>query len=446
MPKPHYLDDNVEERSSKKPRFDARNPSTLAPEQPDEDAILDLDEIGKGGLQSKRNAVRLEGYESDSSNENFDARADAKAREAKKTADRDKAGDEEDNDMFADLEEEQFNDADEDEDLAREGKKRKKEVHFMDDGDIQGQINSSKSGGHVPADFSLNNKQSQKEPEEPSSEDDSGAEEERDRIHDGMDEELGAGSKKSHAPRLDAFNMREEAEEGRFDEAGNFVRNAVDPSTAHDSWLAGTSKAEMRKAKAAADKREQDRRDRAVADDAIPLEETLTALISRMMPHETVLETLQRFGASKQKKHPKWQKNKRSKGMQMDIDPEKHSAIEEEMARKKDVEAITAAADRLLTLGQIDIYDQERAMLQRRYQRETGTEWSDGSKAAEEASGEMAAQWEYRWSDGRDGGDAHGPYDEPTMSAWSEAGYFGDGVEYRKVGRKSWTATPDFGT
>ncbi|KAG9823125.1 hypothetical protein KCU68_g16404, partial [Aureobasidium melanogenum] len=64
---------------SKKPRFDHRNPSTLAPDAPEEDAILELDEIGKGGLQTKRNAVKLDGYESDSSDDNFDVRADEKA-------------------------------------------------------------------------------------------------------------------------------------------------------------------------------------------------------------------------------------------------------------------------------------------------------------------------------------------------------------------------------
>jgi CD2 antigen cytoplasmic tail-binding protein 2 len=42
--------------------------------------------------------------------------------------------------------------------------------------------------------------------------------------------------------------------------------------------------------------------------------------------------------------------------------------------------------------------------------------------------------WEFRWSDARDGGDAHGPYDGAMMESWKHAGYFGDGVEFRKVG------------
>ncbi len=57
-----------------------------------------------------------------------------------------------------------------------------------------------------------------------------------------VDEEVGAGGLKRNAPKVDAFNMKAEQEEGRFDEAGNFVRKATDPDAKHDSWLEGVSK------------------------------------------------------------------------------------------------------------------------------------------------------------------------------------------------------------
>ncbi|KAK6406552.1 hypothetical protein LTR95_018649, partial [Oleoguttula sp. CCFEE 5521] len=102
---------------SKKPRFDARNPSTLAADAPEEDLILDADVIGKPGLQTKRNAVRIEGYESDSDNDNFDARAAERERATGKGK-KGKSQDEEEADMFADLEEEvEGGDGDEDEEL-----------------------------------------------------------------------------------------------------------------------------------------------------------------------------------------------------------------------------------------------------------------------------------------------------------------------------------------
>ena len=51
---------------SKKPKFDVRNPSALAPDAPEEDAVLDADVIGSSGPGMKRGAVNLDGYDSDS--------------------------------------------------------------------------------------------------------------------------------------------------------------------------------------------------------------------------------------------------------------------------------------------------------------------------------------------------------------------------------------------
>ncbi len=144
----HHLDDGP---TAKKPRFDVRNPSALAPDAPEEDAILEADEIGKRGQQTKRNAVNIDGYESDSSNEGFDARADARAKEAEKQGKKDaKSKDEEDNDMFADLAED-LKDGDEDEELAGEGKKQRKNVRFLETDEIEGQVAGSKGGGGMLA-------------------------------------------------------------------------------------------------------------------------------------------------------------------------------------------------------------------------------------------------------------------------------------------------------
>lgn len=426
--------------SSKRARFDARNPSTLAADAPDEDPILDLDEIGAKSGQAKRNAVELDGYESDSSNENFDTRAERRAKGqgggGKKKA---KSKDEEDADMFADL-------ADEAEGVESEadevgGRKKKKEVRFMENEDIEGQVAHSKSGGHVSADFSLNGKgKAALDKDVESSSDESGDDEERDLVGDDEDEqELGAGAKKKHAPKLDAFNMKNEAEEGKFDESGNFIRKAADPFAVHDSWLEDASKSDIRKAKEAQEKRDEAQRQRAIADDAISAGDILAALITRLETSETVLEALARLNSTKDKKKPKWQKNKRKNGTaaEMDVDETEDAA---EVKRREAVEAITAAADQLLTRGQTEIYEAERELLMRQYKRETGEEWVDGS--LESNGGEK--QWEYRWSDARDGGDSHGPYDGPTMVAWNEAGYFGDAVEFREVGQDGWRSSVDF--
>ena len=437
---------DLDEPSSKKPRFDYRNPSTLAPDAADEDAILELDEIGKGGAQTKRNAVNLDGYESDSSNENFDVRANAKAelihqeKRQKKNGQTNAASkDEEENDMFADLDDQA--DGDEDEDLALEGKKPKKDVRFLDETEIEGQVTNSKSGGHVSADFTLRNKPTNRDAEVESSSE-SGGEEERDQIGNDVDEELGAGAKKKHAPKLDAFNMKQEGEEGRFDQSGNYVRKAVDPDAVHDSWLEGLSKKDMKRAKEAEDKRNEDRRRQNAADDAIMTSDMLRTLISHMEAGETVLEALARLNKSKERKKAGWQKNKRKNTEDMDVDVDK-SVQDPETKRKEVVEAITGAADQLYSRGQPDVYEAERELLMRQFTRETGEDWAP-SKTTDEPEVSQVEQWHYRWSDARDGGETHGPYDGTTMATWQDAGYFGEGVEFKKVADGAWSSAVSF--
>jgi CD2 antigen cytoplasmic tail-binding protein 2 len=434
--------------TSKKPRFDYRNPSTLAADAPEEDVILDADVIGKSGNQTKRNAVKIDGYESDSDNDNFNERAAERAQRNKAPAKGSK--DEEDDDMFADLEEDVQGtaDGDDDEELGREGKPRKKDVRFLDAEDIEGQVANSKSGGHVSADLLQNGKQRERAGSV-GSESSSGDEDVRDMIPEEMDPdlaaEIGAGGKKKHAPRLDAFNLRDEEEEGRFDESGNFVRKAVDPDAANDAWLDGLSKKDLRLAKEAEAKREEERKRKAMESDAVLTSDSLSTLLAHLETGETPLEALQRLGRSKTKeiKVPKW-KQKRMKN-KMDIDEPNGGTAEEdpvETARKAAVEAITGASDAIYSRDQHDIYDTERELLLRQYKRETGEDWKAPApaNAANDAQGEM---WEYRWSDKRDGGENHGPYDGPTMKAWNEAGYFGEGVEYKKVGESEWSRLLD---
>lgn len=438
----HHLDDDVDAPSStKKPRFDLRNPSALAPDALEEDAILELDEIGRRGQQVRRNAVNIDGYESDSDNEGFDARAEAKAR---RNREKDAAGD--DDDMFAELEED-FK-ADQDDEAAR---KDKKTVRFLRDDEIEGQVASSRGGRSVRADLSKKGEDALREMEEDDDDSESDvADEERARIGDDIDKELGAGAKKTHAPLLDAFNMRAEQEEGRFDEAGNYVRKAADPDAIHDTWLEGISKKDMKRAKEAAAKRDAARRERDKENDKILTADVLRTLITHMERGETVLEALARLGRGMQKK-PKWQmkqKNKKRNG-EMDVDmPEADPA---EAARKQAIEAITGAADILLTRGQPDIYEAERELLTRQYRRETGEEWVDPAPAESGPNGTAAAEaqgptmWEFRWSDARDGGETHGPYDSAMMESWREAGYFGEGVEFRRVGdTNGWTRVANF--
>ncbi|EER27450.1 Lin1 family protein [Coccidioides posadasii C735 delta SOWgp] len=420
--------------STKKARFDLRNPSTLIPDATEEDAVLDADEIGRRGQRIKRNAVNIDGYDSDSENENFDARAEARVKSSKAENDVDE------DDMFAEVEEEMGVPED---DLG----KAKKQVRFLNDDEIEGQVNNSRSGGKVRLDnIDPKGKGKGKAVEEDSSESDTDEEGRADL--GGVDKELGAGGKKTHAPLLDAFNMRSEQEEGRFDEAGNYIRKAADPDAIHDSWLEGLSKKDMKKARAAAEKREEERRQKSIADASILTGDVLKTLIASLHRGETILDALARLGKG-QKRRPKWQnkqknKHKKSNGAAEDVEMTEESPAD--AARKRAIEEITGAADILLSRGQTEIYDTEREMLTRQYRRETGEEWVDPprTESAEPEDNENA-MWEFRWSDARDGGATHGPYEKTTMESWNNAGYFGDGgVEFRKVGCTTWNSAAVF--
>jgi CD2 antigen cytoplasmic tail-binding protein 2 len=448
--------------SSKKPKFDIRNPSALAPDAPEEDAVLEADVIGIG-IGTKRGAVNLDGYDSDSDNEGFDARAAERAKgrkgevnlaealddygkEGKNGKKVDDDDDDDDDDMFSGSEE-----GGEDGDV--ESKKKRKAVKFLDADQIQGQVENSKSGGHVSGNFALDPKgklSSHAMDDNESSDDEEEAAlaaQEED-----VDEEVGAGGLKRNAPKVDAFNMKAEQEEGRFDEAGNFVRKAVDPDAKHDSWLEGVSKKDMKKAAEAHEKREAELRQKRLEDDALLLPDILHTLILRLEKGETVLEALARLGKNqtKTKKIPKWKlKKQRQNSNDMDVDTEKPTENPEQVKIREAIDAITGAADQLLTRGQTEIYEQEREMLVRQYRRESGEDWIEPPVEEKEEKvpdgSRPVKMWEYRWTDGRDGAAKQGPYDGATMVAWQDAGYFGEGVEFRRAGKQGpWDRVVNF--
>jgi CD2 antigen cytoplasmic tail-binding protein 2 len=461
----HHRTDEDDGPESKKLKFDVRNPSALAPDAPDEeDLVLEADVIGRGGAAAKRGAVNIDGYDSDSDNDNIDARAEERHRKKKnenvdlikqmdnytargeangksKAADDD---DDDDEDMFA-------ADDDDNEDDATAGakpiseKKRAKEVRFLENDKIQGQEMASRSGGHVRLDEESSDEEEDKE--------EAIAEE-------GLDEEVGAGGLKRNAPKVEAFNMKAEQEEGRFDQDGNFIRKAVDPDAVHDRWLEGVSKKDMKKAAAAHEKREADARKLRMEEDSILTTDLLRDLALRLERGETSLEALARLGKiqakNKPKKIPKWKLKKQKNGADnMDLDNTRDKPPEdpEQTRISEAIAAITDAADKLLSRDRPEIYDQERELLVREWSRETGEEWVEPQKEEQEDEDERATSvasgsggskmWEFRWTDGRDGA-KQGPFDEAMMKSWQLAGYFGEGVEFRPAGEEDWSRVAAF--
>ncbi|OTA97147.1 hypothetical protein M434DRAFT_392101 [Hypoxylon sp. CO27-5] len=411
------------EPDSKKVKFDMRNPSALAPdvddEDEDDDAYLEADkDVIRGSAATKRGAVNIDGYDSDSDREELGALFAARNKPKKDDEDMD--------DMFAADE-----DGDEKDDtMDYSTGKKSKEVKFVDTADIQGQEAESKSGGHIHLD-------------DESSDDDDEEAIELAIQEEGIDEEVGAGGLKKHAPKVEAFNLKAENEEGRFDEAGNYVRKAVDPDAVHDRWLEGVSKKDMKKAAAAHERREAEQRQRRKEEDSALTSDLLKSLILHLERGETALEALARLGRgqTKTKKVPKW-KQKKQKPDAMEVDAEKAAEDPEQTRIKEAINAITDAADKLLGRDRPDIYERERELLIREYTREADEPWVEPQKESKAAS--TTKMWEFRWIDGRDNADKQGPFDGPTMKAWQDAGYFGEGVEFREAGEGTWSRVADF--
>lgn len=466
--------------SSKRVKFDVRNPSALAPDARDEDdeddAVLDADVIGKGVGAPKRGAVNIDGYDSDSDNETFKDRAEAR-RKPQQGKGKGIAGMEEEVDVdIADQLDnydsrlrssggagEAEQDADEDEDMfgaddngedddknggranpaapkaaARAGKA--KEVRFLDADKIEGQEQASRSGGTIRLD-----------------EGDASSDDEEDLAlaiqEEGVDEEVGMGGLKRNAPKIDAFNMKAEQEEGAFDEAGNFIRKAVDPDAVHDRWLDGVSKKDMKRAREAHERREAELRRQRREDDSVLTEDLLKSLILQLEKGETPLEALARLGRGKkkEKKVPKWKQKKQEKKTEgedgaMDMDQAKEAEDPTQARIKEAINTITEAADKLLGREFTDIYETEREMLIRDWQTEAGERWNEPVQehpTEESIATSGTKMWEYRWIDGRDGSVVQGPYDRMAMKAWQDAGYF-EGVEFRAVGEEHWSRVADF--
>jgi CD2 antigen cytoplasmic tail-binding protein 2 len=476
--------------ASKRVKFDVRNPSALAPDSRDEDeadpedaAVLEADVIGKGPGATKRGAVNIDGYDSDSENETFDDRAERRGARAPNgganvdIADKldnydrnlrnggeggqeevgtgDAGSDDDDVDMFAAGDDDGGGGGGADEQAKNNpaaprntsrGKKGK-EVRFMDAHTIEGQESTSKSGGHIHLDEQNASSDDEEDVELAIQE-------------EGIDEEIGMGGLKRNAPKIDAFNMKNEQEEGAFDEAGNFIRKAVDPDAVHDRWLEGVSKKEMKKAREAHEKREAELRAARREDDSLLTQDLLRSLILHLEKGETPIEALARLGRARKsepKKVPKWKlkklkdKERKDGGDAGAMDVEENTKDPEDPAQariKEAINAVTEAADKLLAREYADVYETERELLVREWQDEAGERWKEPTPAAEVTKGSgpvvgEAKMWEYRWTDGRDSNSVQGPYDGPTMKAWQDAGYF-EGVEFRAVGDDTWDRLAQF--
>ncbi|CAG8495345.1 1958_t:CDS:1 [Paraglomus brasilianum] len=287
---------NTKAGGSKRARFSLPSDSTNDSfnEEFDHTESLEKAKIRKG-------AVRLEGYGSDSSDDDGEALYLRRSGTVKG-----KQRAEADQDMFA-----SDDDIDENKESDEVGFSKKKKKRYLEINDIAGQ--------------------------------------EFDSI-DRYDEE-------TDEPAIMAFNMIEEMEEGKFDEAGNYVRNRRDPNAFHDNWLNGLSRRDIEQARIAHEKQEQQRKLKEAEEAAqAPMDhiDIWKELLTIMNRGEKLVDTFQRLGGRNKNKRKRFT-NKKKK----DIEAEAQVVTEvtEEQKRKRDIEKLTELSDRMMALGHLDIYE-----------------------------------------------------------------------------------------
>ncbi|EMR09240.1 hypothetical protein PNEG_02574 [Pneumocystis murina B123] len=240
------------------------------------------------------------------------------------------------------------------------------------------------------------------------------------------DSELGASGRKKNPPKIEAFNMKADFEEGRFDEEGNYIRNAPDLNAKHDIWLEGIRREDILRARKAMEKKEEEDRLLLEKKEELSLENMYETLLSLLEVGETILEALQRLGEGLEQKKRWTNKNKK------DLQQLKN---EETQKKYRDIERITELADKLMQYGHNEIYDLTREAIARKYQKETGKVWKNPRKEE--------LKYEYKW-EGKD--EIYGPYERLQIKEWHDRGFFTEQkIEIRKIGDQVFQTLEDLG-
>ncbi|KAK6465697.1 hypothetical protein DFJ63DRAFT_28449 [Scheffersomyces coipomensis] len=372
--------------------------------------------------QKHRHDLRLN-YESDSSVEDYE-KEDDEDEEETKANDNDKNDDDDDDDMFA---------SDKEEVEPEPIKKSKKlEVKFLDIEEFEknegiGAFDEEKDAFVTDEDM---NQSDIDDDEEDDDEQTNNVNSYYTNIEDFDEGDRGQLKKKD--PKIEAFDLNDEANEGKFDIDGNFIPNEKhDDENNEEEWINDYKKSDIYKAKKAQEARskiEQENILKNLSNQRIPIEELLEQLIGLLEPSETPMEALGRL-------NPKRKRNK-SKKTKEDSDADQN--------RKQNIVTITDLCDKLLYDKLLrDVYDLSKEELMRKYQQETGVSYNDlkrGIKRPHEDEDEDEDEekvvdygekiWEFRWI----GDDAiMGPYSNYEMNDW-KSNYFENKVIVRKVG------------
>ncbi|KAI8615437.1 hypothetical protein BC830DRAFT_299254 [Chytriomyces sp. MP71] len=243
---------------------------------------------------------------------------------------------------------------------------------------------------------------------------------------------------------IEPFHMKQEMEEGGFDENFNFIR-ARDEHDMHDRWLGGISGDEIRRAKVVSErmKARVDARDALIAEEEREAgasfgseNECWRGVLEFMKVKESVTAALKRLGGPK--KVPAWKKNQRKKPW----DSASASAAGEEtqeaaQLRKKQLADLIALTDKLTGLGRYDVMEQSYESISRalRIANILPDTWQHGDPIpSPPTSSRRTAQllWEYKPSALSE--EIRGPFPGVQMQRWKDAGALDVAAVVRLIG------------
>ncbi|KAG7701719.1 hypothetical protein KL929_000944 [Ogataea haglerorum] len=205
--------------------------------------------------------------------------------------------------------------------------------------------------------------------------------------------------------KIEAFNLKQETEEGVFDQDGNYVRTKEESED--EDWLNDVKKEDIQKARAAEMRQDEERRklkdQKARRLRSANVNEVIGQLSELMEPAESVVELLQRLNGEARRLKKKGQK-------------------EDEKRVREQISQVMSAIE-VLEDGFAEIYEVTREELMRKLPTAPA---SERKRKREDPSAEL---WYYRWPGQNE---IYGPYDSATMEAWREAYFVDNPVEYRR--------------
>lgn len=230
--------------------------------------------------------------------------------------------------------------------------------------------------------------------------------------------------------KITPFNMDEELETGHFDKEGTYIFEKE--TDIRDNWLDNINWSSVDNQKKSNKTNEEDEEEEIPA--SVNTGELYSQLVELMQPGESIQKAIQRYGKSCQRT---------KKGQKRKLDSKSSEDDDESNVAKGNMLKLISIADKLLSSGDMDIYERKFEELKLHLNKAKQGEMPDNDMFSDDfnskASGSAAkveplndeVQWEFKWEDKEDA-PIYGPHSSGEMLAWVNQGYFEKGVFVRR--------------